>query len=128
MIRRKVLVGLLLLGLVTAGCSKEAGETKTVSVTAATIPTGEQDISGSYLAVDNQEELVLIIAGTSGQLVRQKQEGQRLTEQVTLNVGEYTMLIGKEEVSYRIKDGDLLLTEREKSDLFQGGFLSFERQ
>ncbi len=105
-------------------CSSQSQEGTSTSVSAVATEVGE-NLDGSYTATESGESMVLTIAGTTGVLTRQDADGNRHSQQVTVTTKSHSMVIGDASVSYTFEEEVLLLTEKEPSDLFKGGVLSF---
>lgn len=124
----KKLVMLGSLSLLLSACTwQDQSQEAEASIPAVAMSMGD-NLDGSYKTMEDGEQLVLTLTGTTGVLTREDAKGKRSSEQVSLDSSNQSMTIGKWETTYRLKEAELTITEKDNSSLFRGGFLVFEKQ
>ena len=93
-----------------------------------TATISESNINGTYVLMQGDDSLTIIITGTTGQLTIQKADGSQESEKIELDTKTNILKVAGEEAAYTTTDQSLTVSPKAKDSRFFTETLTFAKQ
>ena len=116
----------LVVALFLTACSQQEKATQTsskqTSASSQTVTSASEGVSidGSYRGQDEENMILLVVAGQKGTFTVQDTDGEEETKEVSIDPVNQSMRIGGEPYRYRIEGDQLSLEDLEQAEDDQG--------